>query len=51
VVPDTTEYVFPNLSIDDYIFGVAAVGRDRRESLVSAYVRTPRPSVDIRTVH
>lgn len=50
VVRDTNEYVLPNLSIDDHIFGVAAVGADGNESLVSAYVRTPRPSVEIRTL-
>ena len=36
-VTDTTA-VFPNLSIDDYVFGVAAVGPGGHESVVAAYV-------------
>ncbi|MBW3630360.1 MAG: M20/M25/M40 family metallo-hydrolase, partial [Gemmatimonadetes bacterium] len=50
LVGDVGEYVLQNLSIDDYIFGVAAVGPRGNESLVSAYVRTSRPSAEIRTV-
>ena len=41
-VGNVTEFVFPNLSIDDYVFGVAAVGADGNESLVAAYVNPPR---------
>ena len=37
-VGNVTEFVFPNLSIDDYVFGVSAVGADGNESLVAAYV-------------
>jgi len=37
-----TEYVIPNVSIDDYVFGVAAIGPDGNESLVAAYVNPPR---------
>lgn len=40
--------VLPDLSIDDYIFGVAAVGPGGHESLVSPYVRPPRPFQPIR---
>ena len=40
-VTDTT-IVFPDLTIDDYVFGVAAVGPGGHESLVSAYVLPPR---------
>jgi hypothetical protein len=39
---NVTELVMPNVSIDDYVFGVAAVGADGHESLISAYVATPR---------
>lgn len=46
-VGDVTEAVLPNLSIDDYVFGVAAVGPDGHESMVSAYVRPPRPKAVI----
>ena len=43
-----TSYTLPDLSIDDYVFGVAAVGPGGHESLVSAYVRTPRARSDVR---
>jgi hypothetical protein len=41
-VGNVTEFVMRDISIDDYIFGVAAVGPGGHESLVSAYVRPPR---------
>jgi hypothetical protein len=41
VGPDTSA-VLPDLSIDDYVFGVAAIGPGGHESLVSAYTQTPR---------
>lgn len=40
--------VLPDLSIDDYIFGVAAVGPGGHESLVSPYVRPPRAFQPVR---
>lgn len=42
VVGQATEFVIPSVSIDDYVFGVSAVGADGHESLVSAYVNPPR---------
>jgi Peptidase family M28 len=39
-----TEAVFPGLSIDDWVFGVAALGSAGEESLASVYV-TPLPPV------
>jgi hypothetical protein len=39
-----TELVLPDISIDDHVFGVAAVGPGGHESVVSAYVRPPRPA-------
>jgi Zn-dependent M28 family amino/carboxypeptidase len=41
VVSDTA-VTFPKLSIDDYVFGVAAIGPGGQESLVAAYVNPPR---------
>jgi hypothetical protein len=41
VVSDTT-VTLPDVSIDDYVFGVAAIGPSGQESLVSAYVLAPR---------
>lgn len=41
-VGNVTEYVFPNMNIDDWVFGVAAVGAAGHESTVSPYVMAPR---------
>jgi hypothetical protein len=49
-VGDVTEYVLPNVSIDDYHFGVAAIGPQGHESLVSAFVRPPRADVPVEVV-
>lgn len=49
-VGDVTEHTLRDISIDDHIFGVAAVGPDGQESMVTAYVRPPRPRSDIREV-
>jgi hypothetical protein len=50
LVGNVTEYVLPNVSIDDYVFGVAAVGPGGHESLVSAYVNPPRATIEIKTM-
>ena len=42
VLGAVTEHIIPNVSIDDYVFGVAAIGPDGNESLVAAYVNPPR---------
>jgi Zn-dependent M28 family amino/carboxypeptidase len=42
VLGPETQLVLPGVSIDDYVFGVAAIGPDGQESLVSAYVNPPR---------
>jgi hypothetical protein len=41
-VGNVTEFVLPNKNIDDYVFGVAAVGQGGHESTISAYVMAPR---------
>jgi hypothetical protein len=41
-VGNVTEFVLPNKNIDDYVFGVAAVGQGGHESSISAYVMAPR---------
>ena len=48
-VGDVTEFTFPGLSIDEHFFGVAAVGPDGHESLVSPYVRGPRSVSEVET--
>ena len=50
VVGDVTEHVMANVSIDDYVFGVAAVGPGGHESLVTAYVNPPRSTIQIKTL-
>ena len=50
VVGDVTEHRFQNLTIDDHVFGVAAIGPNGNESLVSAYVRVPGRWPEIETL-
>jgi hypothetical protein len=40
-VGNVTEYILPHANIDDFVFGVAAVGPDGHESTVSVYVPPP----------
>jgi hypothetical protein len=47
-VGDVVEYTLEGVSIDDFVFGVAAVGPDGIESIVSAYERPPRANVPVR---
>jgi len=49
-VGNVTRFVLPGLSIDDYVFGVAAVGPGGHESPVAAYVRPPRSNTPIEAV-
>jgi len=48
-VGNVMQFVLPNVSIDDFVFGVAAIGADGRESLISAYVapvtQDPEPKI------
>jgi hypothetical protein len=50
LVGNVTQFVLPNVSIDDYVFGVAAVGSDGHESLVKAYVATPRREPELKLI-
>jgi hypothetical protein len=43
-----TQLVLPDVSIDDFVFGVAAVGADGAESLVTAYVNPPRAESSVK---
>lgn len=49
-VGNVTEFVLPNVIIDDFVFGVAAIGANGQESLVSAYVSPLRRDPDVRLV-
>lgn len=46
VVGPVTEATLPDLSIDDVVFGVSALGPGGSESLVSAYVNPPRRATE-----
>ncbi|MEO7966737.1 MAG: hypothetical protein ABIT38_22795, partial [Gemmatimonadaceae bacterium] len=50
LVGNVTQLVLPTLSIDDYVFGVAAVGADGNESLISAYVSPSRRMNEVKLV-
>jgi Peptidase family M28 len=41
-VGNVTDYTFPKMNIDDWVFGVAAVDAQGHESTVSVYVAPPR---------
>ena len=45
---NVTQFVVPKRSIDDFVFGVAAVGANGHESLVSAYVVQTRNDPDVK---
>ena len=47
-VGNVTTFVLPDVSIDDYVFGVAAIGPGGHESLVSVYVNPARTPVEIK---
>ena len=49
-IGDVTEFVLPKVSIDDFIFGVAAIGPSGHESAVSAYVSPTRRDSDVKLV-
>ena len=49
-VGDVTELVMPSVSVDDFVFGVAAVDAEGHESLVSAYVNPDRPDAPVQTL-
>jgi len=50
LVGHVTNVVLPNMQIDDYVFGVAAVDASGHESFVTAYVTPPRTGTAIKTV-
>jgi hypothetical protein len=49
-VGDVTQFVLPKLSIDNVVIGVAAIGANGQESLISAYVTPPRRFQEIKLV-
>ena len=49
-VGNVTQFTLPSVNIDDWVFGVAAVGADGNESLVSAYVSPVRRMTEVKVV-
>ena len=47
-IGNVTQYVVKGASIDDWVFGVAAVGSSGQESLISAWVPRPRADAEIK---
>jgi hypothetical protein len=47
-VGNVTQFVVAGQSIDDWVFGVAAVGPGGQESLISAWVPRPRADADVK---
>ena len=41
-IGNVTQFILKNVSIDDFVFGVSAIGADGQESLVSSYVSPVR---------
>jgi len=50
LVGNVTTVILPNMQIDDFVFGVAAIGAGGHESFVTAYVSPARANTPIRTV-
>lgn len=48
-VGNVTSVILPNMQIDDYVFGVAAIDAGGHESFVTAYVSPPRANTPINT--
>jgi hypothetical protein len=47
LVGNVTTIVLPNMQIDDFVFGVAALDAAGHESFVSSYVSPPRASTPV----
>lgn len=50
LVGNVTEAVLPNMQIDDYVFGVAAVDAAGHESVVTPYLSAPRAAITVKTI-
>ena len=50
LVGNVTSAVLPNMQIDDFVFGVAAIDAAGHESFATAYVSPARANTAIRTV-
>lgn len=46
-IGNVTQFTLKNVNIDDFVFGVSAIGAEGQESMVSAYVSPVRPGTTI----
>jgi hypothetical protein len=49
-IGNVTQFRLKNVNIDDFVFGVSAIGADGQESLISAYVSPVRQSTPLKRV-
>ena len=49
-IGNVTQFTLKNVNIDDFVFGVSAIGADGQESMVSAYVSPVRAGTTIKRV-
>ena len=49
-IGNVTQFTLKNVNIDDFVFGVSAIGAEGQESLVSAYVSPVRAGTTIKRV-
>ena len=47
-IGNVTQFILKNVNIDDFAFGVSAIGADGSESLVSSYVSPVRQGTPIK---
>lgn len=47
-IGNVTQFTLKNVNIDDFVFGVSAIGADGQESMVSGYVSPVRPGTTIK---
>jgi hypothetical protein len=50
LVGNVANLVLPNMQIDDYVFGVAAIDAAGHESMITAYVAPARANTPIKTI-
>jgi Zn-dependent M28 family amino/carboxypeptidase len=48
IIGNVTQFTLKNVNIDDFVFGVSAIGADGQESLVSSYVSPVRAGTTIK---
>ena len=47
-IGNVTQFTLKNVNIDDFVFGVSAIGADGQESMISAYVSPVRQGTPVK---